>query len=60
VVLVDGRASAVWAQTRQGDRLDVKVAAFEPLSQRIIAGIHEEVRELGRFLAAPNVEVEIG
>lgn len=60
VVLVDGRASAVWAQSRQGDRLDVKVAAFEPLSQRIIAGIHEEVRELGRFLAAPNVEVEIG
>lgn len=60
VVLVDGRASAVWAQTRQGDRLDVKVAAFEPLSQRIIAGIHEEARELGRFLAAPNVEVEIG
>lgn len=60
VVLVDGRASAVWAQSRQGDRLDVKVAAFEPLSQRIIAGIHEEARELGRFLAAPNVEVEIG
>lgn len=60
VVLVNGRASAVWAQIRQGDRLHVKVAAFEPLSQPIIAGIHEEARELGRFLATPNVDVEIG
>jgi hypothetical protein len=59
VVLVDGRASAVWAQTRQGNRLNVKVSTFEPLSRRIAAGIHEETRDLGRFLTAPDVDIEI-
>ena len=59
VVLVDGRASAVWAQTRQGNRLNVKVSTFEPLSRRITASIHEETRDLGRFLTAPNVDIEI-
>jgi hypothetical protein len=56
----DGRISAVWAQTRQGNRLNVNVATFEPLSRRIVAGIHEEAHDLGRFLTAPNVDIEIG
>jgi uncharacterized protein YcaQ len=59
VVLVDGRASAIWAQTRHGKRLNVKVSTFEPLSRRITASIQEETRDLGRFLGAPNVDIEI-
>jgi hypothetical protein len=58
-VRVDGRTCAVWAQTRQRNRLDVKVSAFEPLPRRIIAGIHEETRDLGHLLTAPNVAIEI-
>jgi uncharacterized protein YcaQ len=60
VVLVDGRASAVWAQARQGNHLSVNVSAFEPLSRRITAGIYEEARDLGRFLEAPNVDIQLG
>ena len=60
VVLVDGRVSAVWEQAREKDRLLVKVTKFGPLSQRVIAGIREEARDLGRFLGVPNVDVQIG
>ncbi len=60
VVLVDGRATAVWAHTRQGNRLSVKVSKFESISRRITAGIWEEARDLGRFLGAPNGDVQIG
>ena len=60
VVVVDGRARAVWAHTRQGNRLSVKVSKFEPLSRHITAGIREEACDLGRFLGAPNVDIQIG
>ena len=60
VVLVDGRATAVWAHTRQGNHLSVKVSKFESISRRITAGIHEEARDLGRFLGISNVNVQIG
>jgi hypothetical protein len=60
VVLVDGRASGVWAQARQGKHLSVNVSAFEPLSRRITAGIYEEARDLGRFLEVPNVDIQLG
>jgi hypothetical protein len=59
VVLVDGRAAAVWTHTRQGDRLDVHVSQFDALSQRITAGIREEARDLARFLGSPNVDVRM-
>jgi uncharacterized protein YcaQ len=60
VVLVDGRAAAVWEHAREGNRLRVKVAKFGSISRRIIAGIREEARDLGRFLGTPNVDVQIG
>jgi hypothetical protein len=60
VVLVDGRAAAVWEQAREGNRLRVTVAPFGPLSRRILAGIREEARDLGRFLGVPAVDVQIG
>ena len=59
VVLVDGRISAVWEHTREGDRLRVKVTKFGPISRRITAGIREEARDLGRFLGIPDVDVQI-
>lgn len=59
VVLVDGRAAAVWKHTRQGNHLRVEVTKFGSLSSRITAGIHEQAQELGRFLGAPNVDVHI-
>ncbi|MBI5297595.1 MAG: AlkZ family DNA glycosylase [Chloroflexi bacterium] len=59
VVLVDGRAAAVWTHTRQGDRLDIHVSQFDALPQRIRAGIREEARDLARFLGSPNVDVQM-
>ena len=59
VVLVDGRATAVWKHAREGDRLHVKVAKFGSISSRIGAAIHEEAQYLGRFLEIPNVDVQI-
>jgi hypothetical protein len=60
VVLIDGRATVVWAHTRQGNRLRVNVTKFASISRRIIAGIREEARDLGRFLGAPSGDVQIG
>lgn len=60
VVLVDGRVAAVWAHTWEGTRLRVNVAKIATISRRIIAGIREEARDLGRFLEAPDVDVQIG
>jgi hypothetical protein len=59
VVLVDGRAAALWEHAKQGNSLRVKVAKFGSISRRIAAGIHEEARDLGRFLGIPNVDVQI-
>lgn len=59
VVLVDGRAAAVWEHVRKGDRLTIKVRKFGSLSRRVIAGIREEARDLGRFLGAPKVDLQI-
>jgi len=60
VVLVDGRAVAIWEHAREGNRLRVKVAKFESISRRIIVGIREEARDLSRFLGIPNADVQIG
>jgi hypothetical protein len=60
VVLVGGRVAATWAHNRQGSRLSIDVAAFEPLSRRVHARIREEARSLGAFVGAPAVEVKIG
>ena len=60
VVLVDGRAAAVWEHAREGDRLRVQVAKFGSISRGVAAGIQEEARDLGRFLGIPTVDVQIG
>ena len=59
VVLVNGRVVGVWEHTRSGDHLQVKVQKFTPLSRASVSGIQEEVRDLGRFLGSPNVDVQI-
>ena len=59
VVLVDGRAVAVWEHAREGNRLRVKVTKFGSLSRRITAGLRAEARDLGRFLGLPIVDVQI-
>lgn len=59
VVLVDGRVRAVWEQTRERERLRVKVTKFEPLSRKVITGIHTEAQDLSRFLDAASVDVQI-
>jgi hypothetical protein len=60
VVLLDGRAVAVWEHAREGNHLRVKVAKFGSLQRRIAAGIREEAQDLGRFLGTASVDVEIG
>lgn len=59
VVLVDGRAVAVWEHARAGNHLQVKVAKFGSLSRRITASLRAEARDLGRFLGISDVEVQI-
>ena len=59
VVLVDGRATAVWEHAREGNRLRVKVTKFGSISRRIAAGIREEARDLGRFFGIQNVDLQI-
>ena len=59
VVLVDGRALGVWKHAQEGDRLQVEVEKFGSLPQRVTVVIHEEAKDLGRFLGNPNVEVQI-
>lgn len=59
VVLVDGRVAAVWEYSRDRDGLRVKVTTFGPLSRRIAACIHEEARDLSRFLSFSNMDVQI-
>ncbi len=59
VVLVNGRVRAVWEHRRERDHLTVKVTKFGPISRGITAGIREEAQELGRFLDAQEVIVQI-
>ncbi len=60
VVLVDGRAAAVWEQARKGSRLLVKVMPLGALPPHALAGVAAEAQDLARFLGAPEVEVEFG
>ena len=59
VVLVEGRVAGVWAHASKGHRLRVRVTKLATMPGRIRAGIHEEARDLGRFLGYPNVDVRI-
>jgi hypothetical protein len=57
VVLVEGRAEAVWSHKRQSERLQVTVEPFAPLPKQVKEGVEEEAESLGRFLGAePEVD----
>ncbi len=59
VVLVDGRAAAVWEYAREGNTLHVKVTKLAPISPGITIRIQEEARDLSRFLGVPSVDIQI-
>jgi hypothetical protein len=59
VVLVDGRVTAIWEHARVGNRLQVKVTKFEPMSRRVVDCVHEEAQGLGHFLGVPSVDVRL-
>ena len=59
VVLVDGRIAGVWAHSREGGRLFVRVTQFDAVSRRTAAGIRSEAESLARFLGGREVEVQI-
>jgi hypothetical protein len=59
VVLVDGRVAAVWEHARERERLRIRVTSLEPIPRRLLSGLHQEARDLGRFLGIPNVDVEM-
>lgn len=59
VVLVDGRAAAVWEHTLQGNRLRVQVTPFKPLPPPVTTAIHEQAQHLAHFLGASNLDVHI-
>jgi hypothetical protein len=60
VVLVDGRAEGVWAQSRKGDRLSVQVEMFGRVSRSVRSAIQEETRSLARFLGGETVNLKFG
>jgi hypothetical protein len=60
VVLVDGRVAGIWEHARKGDRLNVKVTKFGPMSRRITASIRQEAQDLARFLGAQAVDIQVG
>ena len=60
VVLVDGRVVAAWKYTQAKSRLLITVEKFEPMSRNVIIAIHEEARDLGRFLQIPDIDIEVG
>jgi hypothetical protein len=60
VVLVDGRAAAIWEYAREGNLLQITVKPFVPVLEPVSDGIREEAQDLGRFLGTPNVEVQFG
>ena len=58
VILVDGHAAAIWKHTLKGDRLQIEVEKFGPLSKQVTSAIHDEAQDLGRFLGTSNVDVQ--
>jgi hypothetical protein len=58
VVLVNGRATAVWEYSREGSKLRVKVLQFGPFSRQIRSGIQEEIQDLSRFLGTSSVNIQ--
>jgi hypothetical protein len=60
VVLVDGRAAAVWSHERRNDRIEVTISPFRKLTPEDKSGIAEEAEGLGRFLGASAAVSYVG
>ncbi|MBV6395402.1 MAG: hypothetical protein HFACDABA_00978 [Anaerolineales bacterium] len=58
VVLVNGRIAGVWEHEQKKNQLRVRVTKFQPFARNIQNDIHEETRDLARFLECANVNVE--
>ncbi len=59
VVLVNGRAAAVWKLDRTGKRSQVTITPFGPLPPPILKAINAEANDLARFLGAAEAEVVV-
>ena len=59
VVLVNGRALAVWEYTREGNTLLMKITRLEPISPSVMIGIQEEVKDLSRFLGISSIDIQM-
>jgi hypothetical protein len=59
VILVDGRALAIWEYARKGDILHVKITKLGAISQPIMIRIQEEANNLSRFLGVPYVDIQM-
>jgi hypothetical protein len=59
VLLVDGRAKGVWAQTRRGKRLSVRIRLFGPIPRSVSSKLRDEAIDLGRFLGCSDVDIQV-
>lgn len=59
VVLVNGRAAAVWKLDRTGKRSQVTITPFGPLPPPVLKAINAEANDLARFLGAAEAEVVV-
>ncbi len=57
IVLVDGRATGVWSYVQRKNNLEVRVALFIKLSNRVSSQIREQALDLARFLGCPNLKL---
>lgn len=56
-ILVDGQVAGVWTHHLKGERLEITLDPFRPLSRPVREGIHSEAEDLSRFLEASRLEV---
>lgn len=57
VVLVDGRADAVWSSRKLGKRLEIRVEPFGKMSRDIRSAVVAEAQDVARFMDAEDVRV---
>jgi hypothetical protein len=59
VVLVDGRAAAVWEHALEKDSLRIRVTKFHALVRKVVAAIEAEAAELAHFHGVSEVNVQV-
>lgn len=57
VILLDGRVVGTWSYVRKPGSLEVAVGMFTPLSKETREKVDVEVRDLSRFLEAPDTTI---